>query len=224
MTTSRPDTTDATETLTVQRITADTADMDSLDKRFSELPRVRLRQINWATYPYAPDVKVALGYTTSDLAIKFWVREQAVLARHTRPNASVCQDSCVELFFSPDGIHYLNVEMNCIGTVLIGRGTCRQDSRTLAAEQVSRVTCVCSLGHEPFEERRETTSWQLLARIPLDLLELPDGDRLRGQKYRANIYKCGDALSVPHYLTWNPIRSERPDFHRPECFGTLLFE
>ncbi|MBO7233161.1 MAG: hypothetical protein J6V16_08435, partial [Bacteroidales bacterium] len=25
----------------------------------------------------------------------------------------------------------------------------------------------------------------------------------------------------PHYLSWQPINTEKPDFHRPEFFGTL---
>ena len=40
---------------------------------------------------------------------------------------------------------------------------------------------------------------------------------------KANFYKCGDKLSVPHYLSWNPVTTEKPDFHRPEYFGLLEF-
>ncbi|MBT5542155.1 MAG: hypothetical protein HOK34_04920, partial [Gammaproteobacteria bacterium] len=28
----------------------------------------------------------------------------------------------------------------------------------------------------------------------------------------------------PHYLTWNPVETSNPDFHRPEFFGKLIFE
>ena len=37
------------------------------------------------------------------------------------------------------------------------------------------------------------------------------------------IIKCGDDLTVPHFLSWNPIKTEKPDFHRPEFFGTVKF-
>jgi hypothetical protein len=45
-----------------------------------------------------------------------------------------------------------------------------------------------------------------------------------GATLRANFYKCGDELQVPHFLSWNPIGVETPDFHRPEFFGKLVLE
>lgn len=38
---------------------------------------------------------------------------------------------------------------------------------------------------------------------------------------KANFYKCGDGLTVPHYLSWSPIVTEKPDFHRPEFFNQI---
>jgi hypothetical protein len=35
---------------------------------------------------------------------------------------------------------------------------------------------------------------------------------------RLNVYKCGDKLSTPHYLSLAPIKTTDPDFHRPEFF------
>ena len=39
-----------------------------------------------------------------------------------------------------------------------------------------------------------------------------------------NLYKCGYNLSHPHFLSWRPIRTEKPYFHRPEFFGEVTFE
>ena len=44
------------------------------------------------------------------------------------------------------------------------------------------------------------------------------------KEIKANFYKCGDELQTPHFLSWNPIQIEQPDFHRPDFFGTLEFE
>ena len=55
--------------------------------------------------------------------------------------------------------------------------------------------------------------------IPLSILGL-DTDH-KPEKLLGNFYKCGDATEMPHYLSWNPIQTERPDFHRPEFFGEL---
>ena len=48
-------------------------------------------------------------------------------------------------------------------------------------------------------------------------------EQLKGKTFRANFYKCGDMLSVPHYVTWNPVGTPKPDYHRPEYFGELKF-
>ena len=38
-----------------------------------------------------------------------------------------------------------------------------------------------------------------------------------------NFYKCASGSSQPHYLSWNPINTEKPDFHRPDFFGKIIF-
>ena len=38
---------------------------------------------------------------------------------------------------------------------------------------------------------------------------------------KANFYKCGDKLPVPHFLSWKPINVPAPDFHLP-CFLETL--
>ena len=37
-----------------------------------------------------------------------------------------------------------------------------------------------------------------------------------------NFYKCGDLTKKAHYLSWNPMRCETPQFHRPQDFGRLI--
>ena len=59
--------------------------------------------------------------------------------------------------------------------------------------------------------------------LPLkDMKELfGDFDPQPGYRFLGNFYKCGDETPAEHYLSWHPITSAGPDFHRPECFGTL---
>jgi len=44
-----------------------------------------------------------------------------------------------------------------------------------------------------------------------------------GVIWRANLYKCADLCSHPHWLTWSFVDRSQPDFHRKEFFGTLRF-
>ncbi len=41
---------------------------------------------------------------------------------------------------------------------------------------------------------------------------------------KANVYKCGDDTAVAHYGSWSPVKSNQPDFHRPECFGDMVLD
>ena len=137
----------------------------------------------------------------------------------------VWTDSCVEFFSIPagDGIYY-NIECNCIGTILIGAGPARNGREHAPKEITGLVQRWSSLGNEPFEERVEDTSWEVALIIPYKVFFKHQIESLDGKEVKANFYKCGDELQTPHFLSWNPIEIEKPDFHRPDFFGSLEFE
>ena len=81
-----------------------------------------------------------------------------------------------------------------------------------------------SLGIEPFETRNEPTQWELALRIPVSTFFLHNLSGFDGLQAKGNVYKCGDNLPVPHFISWNPIKTENPDFHRSEFFGEITFE
>jgi len=60
--------------------------------------------------------------------------------------------------------------------------------------------------------------------IPKECLSHEKDLVLRGLKASANFYKCGDKTSKLHYVTWNPVGTEDPDYHQPDYFGEILFE
>ena len=62
--------------------------------------------------------------------------------------------------------------------------------------------------------------------ITLYILDYSDNKDLSFSKLisSANFYKCGDDTTKPHYISWNPVKSINPDFHRPEHFGILNFQ
>ncbi|MBR6089456.1 MAG: hypothetical protein IKP86_05955, partial [Anaerolineaceae bacterium] len=70
---------------------------------------------------------------------------------------------------------------------------------------------------------RTEDGWEGYYQIPLEYIRLfyPEFDF--SGALRANIYKCGDQTVNKHYLSWNPIDSEKPDFHRPEDFGIMYY-
>lgn len=208
--------------LTIARLPVDPTDDGAVDEALQAAPRHAIDQVNWPCEATGVSATFGLGHTGSELLLHYRVEEPTVLAEKTRTNDPVCQDSCVEMFFAPRAGVYLNLECNAIGTMLVGRGSCREDSCTIAPARIDRIRRWGSLGTKPFAERPSEGAWTLTAVVPLEVLELPA--EVSGQTYRANFYKCGDHLSQPHYRSWNPIDSESPDFHRPECFGEVTFE
>ena len=96
--------------------------------------------------------------------------------------------------------------------------------RVLAAEQIARIRRRSTLGTTPFSERKMGEPWSLLAIVPISLFVRHELPSLSGLEATGNLYKCGDHLTVPHYVTWNRIESPAPDYHRPEQFGRLSFD
>jgi hypothetical protein len=188
-------------------------------------PGNRVDKINWPQYDYRPDVKFSTGYTENELLLKYYITEDYFKAEMTETNQPVYEDSCVEFFVSPanDGIYY-NFEFNGIGTCLMGAGTGRNDRKKISPDVIALIRRKTSPGKAPVNERKGRYSWAITIAIPYRVFMHHNIGDPEGQTFMANFYKCGDKMTVPHYLTWNPIKTAKPDFHRPEYFGLLKFE
>ena len=180
--------------------------------------------LNWESFTYKPDVKFIIAYTRYEMLLKYYVTEQWFKAEKTETNQDVYEDSCVEFFVSPsdDGIYY-NLEFNGIGTCLMGSGTGRENRKRTDPEIISRIRRKGSPGGKSVSEKGGEFSWTITMAIPFSVFFHHNINGLKGMTFRANFYKCGDKLSVPHYVTWNPVGTEKPDYHRPEYFGLLKF-
>ena len=106
---------------------------------------------------------------------------------------------------------------------MIAAGTGRNAREHAPQEVMDTVQRWSSLGREPFEERVGECAWELALVIPYSAFFKHRLSGLDGKSIRANFYKCGDKLQTPHFLSWNPINVETPDFHRPDFFGMLKF-
>lgn len=186
-----------------------------------------LDALNWPdSYPYKPDVRFAAAHTSDAVLLHFKVREQSVLARCSADRESVWQDSCVEFFLSPepgDGLYY-NFEFNCIGRMYACVGPDRNSRQFLPESAYAAIKRASSLGETAFEERLGECEWDLSAIVPVSCLVRHDIASLDGLQMSGNFYKCGDHLSVPHFVSYAPINVPKPDFHRPDCFCKLVFE
>jgi len=182
--------------------------------------------LNWPLgFPDKPDVRFKIARIENGLLIKFYVKEDYTRATFIIDNQEVYQDSCVELFIDPsgDGTYY-NFEFNAIGTLLLGYGVNRYNRPRAPQEITKQVIRLSSNGIFPFDNIRFDKSWDLTVIIPISAFWQHESILLEGKKVRANFQKCGDDLPVPHFLTWNPILTPKPDYHQPDYFGTIEFK
>jgi hypothetical protein len=183
-----------------------------------------INTINWTDFPVKPEVRFKIGYGEKEIFLKYYVHESSIKAEMTSPNQNIWEDSCVEFFVSPAGDgQYYNFEFNPIGTTLMAVGSSR-DGRVFAGKDIiSEIRKLASMEIKPFPEKTGDFFWTLTLAIPVQIFFNHKIKDLKDKIFHANFYKCGDKLSTPHFLSWNPIETEKPDFHRPEYFGKIRF-
>ncbi len=183
--------------------------------------RFQVDQVNWPSeYPYAPFCAGRLARTEDALIVDFRVSGLDLRARNTEDNGTQWEDSCVEAFFeNPDGSEYYNFEINPLGKVLAACGASRNDRVKRPVEEMQEILRTAQF-EGPQEYDGGIWNWRVTVVIPFRLLGA-DPDNLP-EKIRANFYKCGDLTAHPHFVSWSPIGTPAPDFHRPEFFGELI--
>lgn len=180
--------------------------------------------LNWKGYDYLPKVNFRIGHIGNEIWLKYYVAEKHIRALETCSNGEVYKDSCVEFFVSFDGGNYYNFEFSCIGTIHLAFGSGRGNRKFVDPEVVEKIEIESSLGNNPFDNRSGNFEWEMMIRIPLECFQYSKIIRLNGLNATANFYKCGDKTQQPHFVTWSPVGTENPDYHRPEFFMKVLFE
>lgn len=179
---------------------------------------------NWQKdYPYTPDVKFRIAHNGSELFIKFSVTEACTMAKVTEDNGEVWTDSCVEFFLALDDTGYYNLELTCIGKALLGFRKERPAAVHATPEIMASIKRFPTLGTQNFDEKKGENHWELTVALPATALFRHGISSWDGLKATVNVYKCGDNLSQPHFLSWQPIDTPKPDFHVPRCFTEVEF-
>lgn len=180
----------------------------------------------WAeAFPYCPKMEVRMVHNGAQLLINYRVTEETVRAVAPHDDGNVWEDSCCELFLSPvaDGTYY-NMECNAAGTMLIGFGPKREGRERAPQEVLDKVDRWSSLGRTPFDNIEGEQTWQLCLAVPTEAYYHHHLESFAGLQVKGNVYKCGDKLPHPHFLSLYPIDLPKPDFHRPDFFGGVVFE
>jgi hypothetical protein len=182
-----------------------------------------INQLNWPDlFSFETETSFHIARDEHSLFIYYTAHDTYLKAVCSEDLQPVWKDSCVEFFVQiPGENHYFNFEFNCIGVCLAAKRESRSQFSYLTENELNQIKRTSNLTAAPFEEKEGDFNWNLLVSIPFSLIGL-DGANLH-EKIRANFYKCGDETSVPHYLSWSPIETPTPDYHRPEFFGEIYF-
>ena len=192
---------------------------------------LRIDTYPWYTRGDKQPTAARLMYDGHALYVQFHCRDRHSSAQRTELNSAVSLDSCVELFATvdpPAGPDYFNLELNCCGTFLLAYGPARRPRTAIDAAWARHIDVATSLPGPTKTESPADEAWWVAARLPWEVLGHLAGKALRpaaGTAWRANLYRCGGRTD-PQFATWNPIDTTRwpkPDFHRPEAFGRMLF-
>jgi hypothetical protein len=187
------------------------------------LERNSIQVAPWPAFSYKPEVSFAIAYNDNCIFLKYYVQESPVKASYYRTHDPVSQDSCVEFFISfGKEAEYYNLEFNCIGTCLAGYGIGRTGRELIPDEYVAKIRRRSVIVNST-DSGIDNVFWEITLVIPSEAFIHHSNLTLKDMYCKANFYKCGDELPMPHFLAWQNVLSETPNFHLPQYFGSLHF-
>ncbi len=163
--------------------------------------------------------RAAIAYNDEELLVHMELDAPEIRNVEQGPLGRPCVDSCLEFFFSPmEGDNrYFNIEFNIGGCLTF----CMGDSNGL-----TRFTIANPAETMNFRSVRTEKGFYIDYKVPYTIIRrfFPDFKVYSGKKIKANCYSCAERTQVRHFLSWSLIDDKKFSFHRPECFGTMIFE
>jgi hypothetical protein len=188
---------------------------------------LQITHFPWEDSGHRPKVSARLLYDDAWLAAAFCVEDQYVRAVCEQFQGPVCTDSCVEFFVSPlPGLKdYFNFEVNCGGTMLLFACHPGGETRKVTEADGATIAMAHTLPRIVEPEIVAPTTWVVEYHVPFALFAAYFGAKAprAGTVWRANFYKCADHTSHPHWGSWAPVGTPRPNFHQPDFFQPVTF-
>lgn len=179
-----------------------------------------IRHAPWSAGAKQPQASFALAYGTDDIYLKYYVNEHTLKAEYSKFNDPVFEDSCVEFFIAfDDDASYYNLEFNCMGTSRAQYGQ-HKTGRTFIP-----VNLLKTIRHQTLVKSTVVGNiqWELTLCIPKTIFKFHPALSLEQSKAKVNLFKCGDGLPEPHFLCWNRIEAQQPEFHLSRFFKEITF-
>ncbi len=187
---------------------------------WNSVERAAISSYTWGS-DYTPEAYAQLVYVEGKgFALRMWCSEKDPRTTYTNYNDPVYKDSAMEFFasFNNESKLYMNFEMNSAGAFLSAVRVDRKNKTPIdKIIDVSKIKVVSD---------KNENGWSVETFYPLDVIKALFGvdSFSKGYSFKGNFYKCGDDTDIPHFGSWSPIALEKPDFHCPDFFGTLIID
>ncbi len=199
------------------------ADGNPSELDWSRTPSAGLFVFPWYEKGEKEQTDVRVVWDEDFLYVLFICQDANISASHFERNSSVSDDDCVEVFISPNPAHplwYANFEVNCLGTWKVGF----HKSGINRYVEPDRLLVGRSHQGTVNDEIDRDSFWVIEMAIPFDHLKAYDGliPPRPGDVWGINFNRCGGAVNH-QYSQWAASRTDKPNFHRPQDFGRLIF-
>lgn len=183
-------------------------------------PEFEVGNVQWNS-TNAPRTTGRMGYIAEEgIVVKMKCEENNPLTTKTQNMEMVCLDSAMEAFFSfTDKAQvptmeslYFNFEINSNGALYVKSGYGRPNRVELLPAEMTLVAPKAWV---------EEDAWYMEITVPNQLLQrfLGKPILLAGDVFYCNFYKVKQTPKNPHYMSYNYIESDKPNFHMPPCFA-----
>lgn len=195
-----------------------------LKKLFKKIDYNHIDKYAWEKPDEHRKVRFKMVHNNSNIYLIYDVVEPEMTATYANHNDPIYKDSCVEFFIAfEEDTNYYNFEFNCLGSCLLEWGPDRHRRKLLDTHTIDLIKVETKIKRVT-ENNVTLFHWKIFIKIPLETFKFNTLKSLKNINAKANFYKCGDNLSKPHYITWNPIQADQPDFHLKSYFGDLKFK
>ncbi|MDB5031970.1 carbohydrate-binding family 9-like protein [Mucilaginibacter sp.] len=197
--------------------------IEDVSQLMDSLPSHQIDNDPWTKLKINCQTNFSIAHCGDAIFLKFYVNEDVIKTNMHKTNDPVCKDNCVEFFVSFGSENeYYNIEINCLGICLMGYGIDRTNRKLMPESVIDKIKKTILI--KSADEFAATNfEWQITLAIPIDVFTYTNLNSFDKKQGRGNFFKCGDDLPEPHFLTWNAIQSQNPDFHLSEFFGELQF-
>lgn len=176
-------------------------------------------QFPWWTEGEKEQTGVKMLWNDDFLYLSFRCDDKHIQADHYNVNSATYEDDCVELFWNPvpdKGSDYYMFEINCIG---VPKSLRKSDRITVMLPYITQ-----SIQGTLNDDTDTDTGWIVEMAVRFDeYTEISPGTTPEpGDIWRIGLNRTGGETN-PQYSQWSPSQTDRPNFHQPDDFGTIVF-